>query len=107
MPKGKFLAEFEMYLMLALEHLKSEAYGVAIRKLIETRAGRPVSIGAVYATLARLETKGMVRHEVSQPLPIPGGKSRKFFELTGEGQRALRHSTGMLGKMMHGLEYGK
>ena len=47
MSKGKFLAEFELYLMLALSRLGEEAYGVSIRQEIENRTGRPVSIGAV------------------------------------------------------------
>ena len=51
MPKGDFLAEFELYLMLALSRLGDDAYGVTLRREIEDRAGRPVSIGAVYATL--------------------------------------------------------
>jgi PadR family transcriptional regulator len=103
MPKGDFLAEFELYLMLALSRLGDEAYGVTLRREIEERAGRPVSIGAVYATLARLEEKGLVRHRISEPLPVQGGRSRKYFRLTGEGERVLRHSAAMLARMLRGL----
>ena len=41
MPKGDFLAEFELYLMLALSRLGDDAYGVTLRREIEDRAGRP------------------------------------------------------------------
>lgn len=103
MPKGDFLAEFELYLMLALSRLQDDAYGVTLRREIEERAGRPVSIGAVYATLARLEEKGLVRHRVSEPLPVQGGRSRKYFRLTAEGERVLSHSAAMLTRMLRGL----
>ena len=43
----KHLAEFELYVMLAIARPDAEAYGAAVRREIEERAGRPVSIGAV------------------------------------------------------------
>ena len=103
MPKGLFLAEFEIYLLLALARLGERAYGVSIRQEIESRTGRPVSIGAVYATLGRLGDKGLVTYEISSPLPVPGGRSRKYFHLTPEGDRALQHSVAMMERMTEGL----
>ena len=103
MAKGDFVGEFELYVMLALAHLGEDAYGVTIRREIEARTGRTVAIGAVYATLARLEEKGLVRFRVSDPQPVQGGRARKFFSLTAAGARALRHSAAMLGRMMAGL----
>jgi PadR family transcriptional regulator PadR len=103
MAKGDFVGEFELYVMLALAHLGDDAYGVTIRREIEARTGRTVAIGAVYATLARLEEKGLVRFRVSDPQPVQGGRARKYFSLTGAGSRALRHSTAMLARMMAGL----
>ncbi len=106
MSKGKFLAEFELLVMLALARLRDDAYGVSIRQEIEGRTGRPVSIGAVYATLGRLSDKALVTHAVSSPLPVPGGRSRKYFHLTTTGRRALAHSAAMLTQMMDGVEMG-
>jgi PadR family transcriptional regulator, regulatory protein PadR len=103
MAKGDFVGEFELYVMLALAHQGDAAYGVTIRREIEARTGRTVAIGAVYATLARLEEKGLVRFRVSDPQPVQGGRARKYFSLTGAGTRALRHSTAMLASMMAGL----
>ena len=102
MAKGAFLGEFELYVMLALVRLGPEAYGVTIRQEIQRRAGRDVAIGAVYATLARLEAKGLVRHELSDPQPVQGGRARKYFRLSPQGDRALAHSTSMLVRMMQG-----
>lgn len=102
MPKGDFLGEFEIYVMLALAQIGAEAYGVSIRQEIERRTDRDVAIGAVYATLARLEDKGLVRHELSAPLPVQGGRARKHYRLTPEGERALAHAASMLARMMEG-----
>ena len=102
MAKGDFVGEFELYVLLALAHLGVEAYGVTIRREIETRTQREVAIGSVYATLARLEEKGLVRFRVSDPQPIQGGRARKHCFLTAAGERALRHSTTMLARMMAG-----
>ncbi len=51
MAKGHFLGEFEQVALLAVARLKGDGYGVTIRKEIERRTGRAVSIGAIYATL--------------------------------------------------------
>ena len=102
MAKGDFVGEFELYVLLALAHLGDDAYGVTIRREIEGRTGREIAIGAVYATLSRLEDKDLVRFRISDPQPVQGGRSRKYFMLTAAGHRALRHSTGMLARMMAG-----
>ena len=102
MAKGDFLGEFEIYVMLALAHLAPEAYGITIRQEITRRTGRDIAIGAVYATLSRLEEKGLVRFTLSDPLPVQGGRTRKHFTLTAAGERALGHATGMLARMMRG-----
>jgi PadR family transcriptional regulator, regulatory protein PadR len=103
MPKGDFVGEFELYVMLALAQQGDAAYGVTIRREIEDRTGRTVVIGAVYATLARLEEKGLVQFRISDPQPVQGGRARKYFTRTAAGRRALRHSTAMLARMMAGL----
>lgn len=98
-----YLAEFELYVMLAIARPDAEAYGAAIRREIEERAGRPVSIGAVYATLGRLEDRGLLDHHITEPLPVRGGRSRKVYGLTESGQGVLRTSTAMLSRMMDGV----
>ena len=103
---GKFLAEFELYVMLAVRRLGSGAYGAAVRQEIEERTGRPVSIGALYATLGRLSDKGMLDVEAADPEPGQRGRPRKYCSLTAAGASALRHSVEMLGRMSEGLGYG-
>jgi DNA-binding PadR family transcriptional regulator len=89
--------------MSAVVRLEDEAYGMTIRQEIERRSGRQVAIGAVYATLARLGEKGYVTFRTSDPLPVQGGRARKFVRLTAAGRRALRASTEMLARMLPAL----
>lgn len=100
-----FLAEFEMYVLLSAAALADDAYGAAMRRDIEDRAGRPVSIGALYATLGRLEEKGLVALEARAPEEGQRGRPRKYCSLTPEGRAALRHSTDKLRVMMEGVPW--
>jgi len=100
---GKFLPEFELYVMLAVARLGDDAYGATILREIEERTGRPVSIGALYATLARLDDKEMIELDVVEPQPGQRGRARKYCSLTPQGQEALSHSTEMLQRMMEGV----
>jgi DNA-binding PadR family transcriptional regulator len=105
MPKGQHLAEFELYVMLAIARLGQEgAYGVTIRQEIEGRTGRAVSIGAVYATLGRLYEKGFVSFALSDPEAVRGGRSRKLVSLTRSGRQALSRSAAAFDRMREGLQ---
>lgn len=103
MPKGDFLGEFEILVLAAVQRLGDDAYGVTIQREIEARAGRGASIGAIHAALGRLGDKGFVAFHISDPLPVPGGRSRKYARLTPPGARALRHSLEALARMVDGL----
>ena len=70
-----------------------------MRQEIEERCGRTVAIGAVYATLSRLADKGCVSFRISDPLPVPGGRS-KTRAADARGRRALAHATVMLQRIL-------
>lgn len=101
-----FLPEFELYVMLAAARLGDDAYGGSIRREIERRTRRPVSVGALYATIGRLEEKGLVRTNAADPEPGQRGRPRKYCRITAAGERALEHSVSMLSRMTEGLAYG-
>ena len=103
MPKGEFLGEFEQLVLLALLRVGEGAYGMAIRREIETRAERNVSIGAVYATLDRLEEKGLVKSRLGEISENRGGRAKKCFTMTGAGARALERSQQAFRQMLEGL----
>ncbi|MDH5643065.1 MAG: PadR family transcriptional regulator [Gemmatimonadota bacterium] len=98
-----YLGEFEHLVLLAILRLKGEAYGVPIRRTIEERAERPVSFGAVYATLRRLDSKGLIAG-VQQPTQDPaGGRPKTVFRLTETGAEALRSAQRRLTRMADGI----
>jgi PadR family transcriptional regulator len=102
---GKFLGEFELYLMLATAGLGAErASGSAIRNEVEQRTGREVAIGAMYTTLARLSDKGLVESRVLAPAGLGGGRAAKHYTLTDPGKEATRHSSAAIRRMMAGLD---
>lgn len=84
------LGTLELAALLAVVRLTDEAYGLAVRQDLAERTGRELSVGAVYTTLQRLEDKGLLRSRASAPLPVRGGRSRRYYSLTGAGARAIR-----------------
>jgi DNA-binding PadR family transcriptional regulator len=88
--KGAHIGEFEELVLLAVRGLAEEAYGVAIKLLLDRETRRDVSIGAVYAALDRLEDKGLVRSATRAGPPLRGGRSRRAFGVTAAGTRALQ-----------------
>ena len=63
-----------------------------------------MAIGAVYATLERLEIKGYVTSTAGDPTPERGGRAKRFFRVHTEGRRVLRESREAIGKMIAGLD---
>ena len=106
MGKGHFLGEFEQLVLLAVARQDGDGYGVSLRREIERRSDRDVTVGSVYATLARLEEKGLVRSFEGASSPRRGGRSRRHFEILPAGVDALQRSRSMLDAMWDGLEFG-
>jgi DNA-binding PadR family transcriptional regulator len=90
--KEKFLGEFEQMTMLALIQLGSDAYGAKIRQLLHSEVNRNVAIGAIYSTLERLEKKGMVTSQLGEATAERGGRAKRFFNVTSQGQVALKRA---------------
>jgi PadR family transcriptional regulator, regulatory protein PadR len=103
MAKGSHLGEFEQHVLAALLRLRDNAYGVTIRREIAERTGRDVAIGAVYATLDRLERKGFVSSRAGEPTPERGGRAKRYFKVEAPGVRALNESYRMSDRMRDGL----
>jgi DNA-binding PadR family transcriptional regulator len=103
MSSTDYLGEFEHIVVLALLRLGERAYGVTVRQEIEFRTKREVSIGAVYATLDRMETKGYVKSRLGDPTPERGGRSKRFFRVTAKGVAAVNRTQKALQSMTEGL----
>jgi DNA-binding PadR family transcriptional regulator len=97
-----YLGEFEQLVLLAILQLGDDATGASIRAAIERGGRRAVWIGAVYTTLDRLETKGLVRSRVAPP--TAGERRRKIFTLAPAGQAAIGHAYETWVRMSRGLK---
>jgi PadR family transcriptional regulator, regulatory protein PadR len=104
MPRGALLGSLEHIVLLALVRLESNAYGMTVRREIEDRTARNISIGAVYTTLERLEAKGFVSSCVGEPTAERGGRAKRLFRVEAAGERALRTSQDAIRKMTLGLK---
>src|SRR6202790_1401466 len=82
------LGEFEYLLLTAAARLGDDAYGAAIRQEIEGTTKRRCSIGALYTTLDRLETKGLLETWMGDATPQRGGRAKRMVRVTAKGTRA-------------------
>src|ERR1700692_293832 len=97
------LGNFELFVMLAVIRLGKEAYGVPISREIKERASRSVTFGSLYATLERLEQKGLISSELGEPTPERGGRAKKYFRVTTKGLREVRETQRVLKRLWQGL----
>lgn len=86
--------------MVAVLRTRGEAYGMAVRREIERLTGRELAIGAGYATLDRLEAKGLLG---STRLTAEGA-SRRLFAVTAEGAQALADTRAMRERLWQGID---
>ena len=86
------LGEFEEVVLLTVAILYDEAYGIAIIDEIEKRLKRKVSMGALQTVLRRLENKGLLTSEFGEATKIRGGKRKRYFTLTLQGQKVLNQA---------------
>lgn len=96
------LGTFEEQVLLAVLRTRDAAYGMAVRREIERVTDREVTIGAVYATLDRLEAKELVGSERA-----PGEGSRRVFSVTPRGLGALAESRAMRERLWSGVDLGR
>ena len=86
----KFISRSEEFLLLAVWRLKENAYGVTIRNQIKEATGKTWAYGALFVMLCRLEKKGYLTSNFADPSSQRGGKSKRIFQLTPQGIKALK-----------------
>jgi PadR family transcriptional regulator len=104
MKRGELLGSLEHIILLALLRRDGTAHGMVIRREIEERTGRDISIGAVYATLERLEAKGYVSSFTGEPTHERGGRAKRIFRVEAAGKRALQVSEQTIRSLSAGLK---
>jgi PadR family transcriptional regulator PadR len=97
------LGVLEEQVLVAVVRTQGEAYGMQVRREIERLTGRDLAIGAVYATLDRLEAKELVlsRRTTAE------GASRRVFEITAAGARMLADTHAMRQQLWRGIDLAK
>lgn len=93
------LGSFEELVMVGVLRTGDEAYGMAVRRELEQVGGREVAIGAVYATLDRLEAKGFVASTRGRE-----SGARRLFTLTRDGLRALAETRAARDRLWSGVD---
>ena len=97
------LGVLEEQILVAVVRTRGEAYGMNVRREIERVTGRELAIGAVYATLDRLEAKGLLTSR-----RVAGeGPSRRQFDLSRAGAQALADTRAMRERLWAGVELGR
>jgi DNA-binding PadR family transcriptional regulator len=86
------LGEFEEVVMLTVGVLYKDAYGVSIKKEIESRLNRNVSVGALQTALRRLEDKGYLKSFEGEITEERAGRPKKYFQITAYGKKALEYT---------------
>ncbi|HMJ67914.1 MAG TPA: PadR family transcriptional regulator [Cyclobacteriaceae bacterium] len=86
------LGEFEEIVMLTVGILHEDAYGVTIKKEIETRLVRKVSVGALQTALKRLEDKGYLKSREGETTQDRAGRPKRYYSITAYGKKAMEYT---------------
>jgi DNA-binding PadR family transcriptional regulator len=90
--KGERLGEFEEMVLLCVRQLGEDAHGAAVQALLAERGGRDATLGAIYAALDRAQRKGLADSWLGRPTPTRGGRAKRHYAVTPQGEDALRES---------------
>jgi len=86
------LTRLEEILLMAIWRLRDAAYGVSVKKEVETRTGKKFTIGALYFSLDQLYKKGYVKKITGESTPERGGKKKTYYTLTDSGKSGLENA---------------
>ena len=100
------LGEFEYLLLTAAARLGEDAYGAAIREEIESATKKSCSIGALYTTLDRLESKGFVKTWMGDATPQRGGRPKRMVSVTAKGSQAASEFYKAVMRVSRGVSWG-
>ncbi len=100
------LGTFEQAVLLAVVKLEADAYGRSILRSVQEGLKREIAAGAVYATLDRLEQKGMLCSRLEEDAsPARAGRARRYYRLLPPGVAALNESKRALEQLWAGASW--
>ncbi len=83
------LGEFEELVLLTVAALQQDAYGVEIKRELESRLKDTLSVGSIQSALKRMEDKGFLTSQFGEPTQKRGGKRKRIYATTSLGRRVL------------------
>jgi len=103
MTRRAYLGDLEEIVLLAVARCEPQAYGMRIRQEIEEQTGRNLAIGAVYASIERLEDKGYLKRVAPPADSGHDPRARRFFAVTAAGARAAQDTAAQRDRLWRGL----
>ena len=83
------LGEFEELVLLTVAALQQEAYGVEIKRELETRLKQKLSVGSIQSALKRMEEKGFLTSQFGEATQKRGGKRKRIYTTTSYARKVL------------------
>lgn len=83
------LGEFEELVLLTVAALQQDAYGVEIKRELESRLKDTLSVGSIQSALKRMEDKGFLTSQFGEATLKRGGKRKRIYTTTSHGRKVL------------------
>ena len=98
------LGEFELLVLRAIMRHPDEPYANRVREDLEANADRAVTRGALYRTLDRLASKGLIAWDMEPSAkPERGGHPMRRLAVTEAGLESVQTSRDVLMRFFDGL----
>lgn len=85
----ELLTRIEELILFAIWKLKENAYCIPIHVKIIELTGENMLLGSIYMPLDRLVKRGYLDSVLSESTPERGGRHKRIYHLTPEGETAL------------------
>ena len=95
----KTLTRQEEQILLAIYHLREDAYLVNIREKLKEMTGKYLDVGTINKPLKRLERDVYLNSYFGDPTPVRGGRAIKYYKLTNRAFEALEEVKSLHEKM--------
>jgi len=83
------VAPFDQLVLTAIYLLRGQGYSVNITDKVGEMSGTEVLLASTFGSLNRLESRGLVSSRVADPETKQEGRTRRYFTVTLNGERAL------------------
>lgn len=86
------LKPFEYFVLTAAYLLRGKGYGINILDKVQEMSGQEANLGSVYVALSALEDRGLLESRLGDPTPERGGRPKRLYTATAEGEQSLAHA---------------